>query len=875
MKEASISRSLLILALAATFAVSAQAQKKPTQAPASPQGQTMPRGFARGGMEAPSEEPKKYEDVITKEAKTQPGVFKVHQVKDKIYWEIPSNMLGRDFLWQTEIAQLPHSAGFPGSPMGTKVVRFTRHNNTIFLRDVNYDTRAVGDNGTIEGVKENTINPIVMTFPVVAEAPDKSTVIDVTSLFTSDPSEFSVASRLGAAGVDTAACYIDRVKAFPQNIETRSFLTFGAGPSGMGGLPARRGFGFGRGGGAVTALVHYSLDLLPETPMRGRLKDSRIGYFTSDFYEYGTSENRAVEKRYIHRFRLEKKDPNAAVSDVVKPIVFYLPKEVPMKWRPYLKQGIDDWQPVFEKIGFKNAITCEDAPANADWDAEDARYNVVRWAPSQTENARGASIQDPRSGETLSAHVIIWNDLMKLLEDWDFAQTAAADPTSRSFPYSDEKMGEMLRYVICHEVGHTLGLEHNFKASVAYSIQQLRDPEFMKTHGTSASIMSYSRNDYVAQPGDGVTEYANRIGPYDYFAIEYGYKPIPHTISPEDEKPALDALLAEQVDHPELRFGNYLYPGIDPGMQSENVSSDPVQAAKLGLRNLSDIADNYLLPACSKFGEDYTKLDEMESNLLQQHLTELLHIVPLVGGVVQTDYHAGRGADVFTPVPRAKQAEAVKYLTTEGFEPPMALVQPKIMNRLQPDGLVEVVANEQRLILSLLLSNSRIDRMTDNEAANGAAAYRVSDLVSAVSDGVWKELLSGKPAAISVYRRALQRDYLNTVDAKVNGFNSKNSDLCAYEKDDLRHVARLIDRALPHTADRETYAHLTDCRKDIERILDNKYSSESGGGALDLSFLLGVQNGQTVDDDPEGCWTPGVTIRAAIKEVEDEEKKEK
>jgi len=487
-------RSLPALALAIVLSapVVASAQSDPDQTPPPPAARQRGAGAGPAGMRGmmpPSTEPKKYEDVITKEAKTQKGLFKVHEVKDKFYWEIPTNMLGREFLWQTEIAQLPHSLGYPGTSLGTHVVRFTRHNNTIFLRDVSYETRAMGDTGTRAGVAENTIEPIGMTFNVEAEAPDKSPVIDVTSLFTADNSEFSVSQRLGLGGVESAGCYVEKVKAFPENIETRSFLTFS---SGGGGLAAALGRGRrGGGSGAVSTVVHYSLDLLPETPMRGRLKDTRIGFFTTNFVQYGTSENRAVEKQYIHRFRLEKKDPNADVSEVVKPIVFFLPKEVPVKWRPYLKQGIEDWQPVFEKSGFKNAIQCKDAPDDPNWDPEDARYCDIRWAPSQTENAMGASIQDPRSGETLSAHVIVWNDLVRLLEDWNFAQTAAADPTSRSLPYSDDKIGQMIRYVISHEVGHTLGLEHNFKASVAYTVKQLRDPEFMKTHGSSASVMSY------------------------------------------------------------------------------------------------------------------------------------------------------------------------------------------------------------------------------------------------------------------------------------------------------------------------------------------------------------------------------------------------
>jgi hypothetical protein len=858
---------LISLFFAASLAVVAVSQTPPPQAPPGAR-----RGVGPGGLQGiagmkPSE-PKKYEDVITKEAKSQSGVFKVDRINDKVYWEIPTGLMGRVFLWQAELAELPHRVSFPGSPLGTKVIRFSRHNNTVFVHDCNFTLRSFGpDKGFQASVAEDNIEPVIASFNVEAEAPDKAAVIDVTSLFSNDSSILPASGRYGLGGVDPSKSYIDTVKDFPANIETRAMLTYGVGTP-----TSRRTLGFGGGGEPATVLVHTSLDLLPSVPMRGRYKDTRIGYFTEDFTEYGRTDNRADDKEYIDRFRLEKKDPKADVSEPIKPIVFYLPKEIPAKWRPYIKEGIEDWQPVFEKAGFKNAIQCKDAPNDPEWDPEDARYNVIRWAPSITENARGASIHDPRSGETLSAHAIFWNGLIKLLEDWSYSQIGAIDPKVRLNPIPDERVGRMLRYVVEHEIGHTLGLEHNFRASTAYTVKQLRSPSFMKDHGSSASVMSYSRNDYVAQAGDGVDpdDTANRIGPYDYFAIEYGYKDIPKAPTPDLEKPALDALLAKQIENPELRFGNYLYTGIDPGMQNENISDDPVEAGKLGLHNIYEIADSYLLPTTTPFGEDYSRTEEMEQSLMEQRLTELLHATVLVGGVVQTDYHAGRGSEVFAPVSTKEQAAAVNFVTTYGLATPSALVRPEIMNRLEPDGIVNSVAGQNALLLYVLLAPGRVQRLEDNEAQSGARAYTVAQLVNDVSKATWSELDQAMPQ-VDVYRRQLQRTYLQLMDTKINGDSASGSDVKSLEKDDLKHVAHRIDLALARTRNHVTSAHLQACRVDIERILDNKYSSPSFGGGLDLSFLLGIKPGEplpTFDDDD--CFAPNQTIVDAVRQVQKE-----
>ena len=807
---------LLGLTLSSTLAI---AQDQPGRKPRPTETPATSPATTPGAKPAPKPgDLKPYKDVVTAEAKSDPGIFTVHRIGDKILFEIPAAMLGKEMLTTTEIAQLPSGAGYGGTFAGSKVIRWTRRENKIYMRNVDYSVRAEGEGKAIRrAVESATLEPIIEAFDVQTEGKDKAAVIDVTRLYTSNPQEFSVSSALNAGGVDPGRSYIDNIKSFPTNIEVRSLLTFSGGGSSFRIVGGR--FVSGNSAGAVTALVHYSMVILPEKPMPARLYDSRVGYFTESFEAYGRPENRVVNREFITRYRLEKKDPTAALSEPIKPIVYYISREVPEEWHPYIKQAVEDWQPAFEAAGFKNAIICKEAPTVAEdsnWDPEDARYSVIRWAPNSVENAMGPHTSDPRTGEILSAHVIVWHDVLKLVETWYFVQCAAQDPNARKLPMSVETIGPLMRVVLAHELGHTLGLRHNHKASSSFTVAQLRDKAFTEKWGDEASIMDYGRFNYVAQPGDGA-RLLPKLGPYDLFAIEWGYKPFTGYNTPDSEKSKLDEIAARQITDPTLRFGGEDLNSVsDPTVQTEDLGSDPIAATAYGLKNISRIAD-LLIPATTKYGEDYDRLSEMYDALLNQRLTELNHVVKLIGGVVQTDYHAGRGDAVYQPVPAAKQAQAVQFLIANGLTMPRELLAPAILDRITATGNVSLVEQQQNFFLSSLLSTSRLSRLMDNEAAHPASAYTAMQLMQDVQSGVWSDLKAPSPV-IGLYRRSLQRYYLSIMKDRLT--TASLSETHGISMGMLRDLLHAIDAALPKVTDTETLMHLRDCRMTIDHIVN-------------------------------------------------------
>jgi hypothetical protein len=832
------------------------AQDKKTQTPAA-SGQQNQSAAAI----PPKTGPKPYKEVITDKAKTTVGLITVHKVEDKWYFEIPDSLFGREILAITRIAKTATGAGYGGEEVNEQVLRFEKGpENKIFLRVVFYVNIASDTLPIYQAVKSSNVEPIAAAFDLKSLGKDSTgAVIDVSDFFKGDnqvvslPSGFKRAFNITAPAADRS--YINTIKTFPINTEVRVTRTYSAStpPPGMTPFPTASLIAASESG-AVTLELNTSMILLPKTPYRRRFYDERVSYFSDGYTNYGLDAQKSESERFIVRWRLEprpedvEKMKRGELVEPAKPIVYYIDPATPVKWRKYLKLGIEDWQKAFEKAGFKNAIIAKDWPVNdSSMSLEDARFSVIRYFASDIENAYGPNVHDPRSGEIIESHIGWYHNVMNLLRDWYLIQTSAVDPRARKIKFDDELMGQLVRFVSSHEVGHTLGLPHNMGSSSATPVEKLRDKAWVEANGHTASIMDYARFNYVAQPEDsiGPAGLYPRIGDYDKWAIEWGYK----LIADKDEKQEREVLnewAKAHASNPRYRFLRQRFIPTDPRAQTEDLGDNSMKASEYGIRNLKRI-----LPNLSKWsfqpGEPFDNLDELYEQVIIQLRRYMGHVTANIGGIYEDPKTYDQPGEVFTPVPKNLQKDAVAFLNKYAFQTPDWLLDWKQLKEFNQDQVVEEVRGFQQGVLAGLtgvLDPGRLERISESSAQLGKEAYSTDELMDDLRKGIWSEVYAKK--TIDIYRRNLQKVFVETLGnlitgttggLRINGVggrtasalgitsvNIRTSDIISVAKGTLRTLKTDITAALPAIQDKMTRYHLQDVLERINFILNPKGS---------------------------------------------------
>ena len=774
---------------------------------------------------------KSYKEIIKDSTETKVGLFTVHKVDEKYYYEIPEEMLGKEMLMVTTIAKTANGIGYGGERTNTQMLKWEKKDKNILLKVVSYANTAADSLPIYQAVKNSNLEPILYRFDVEAKGKDgKGWLIEVSDLFSKDVQALGLqqSRRKGykVTRLDTDRSYIERISPYPTNIEARYVLTYAASAP-----PSNTSTGL------ITVEMNSSMVLLPEVPMKQRLADQRVGWFNTRVTDYGLDAHKASRRIYLDRWRLEVKEEDIEkfkAGELVEPkkqIVYYIDPATPTKWVPYLKAGVEDWNAAFEEAGFKNAITAKEAPSpeeDPDWNPEDARYSVIRYFASNIQNAYGPHVSDPRSGEIIESDIGWYHNVMNLLRNWFFVQTAAINPDSRGMQFDDEVMGRLIRFVSSHEVGHTLGLPHNFASSFAYPVDSLRSATFTAKYGTAPSLMDYARFNYVAQPEDKGVHLFPEVGPYDKFAISWGYKPILEAETPEDEQEILDQWIVEKNGDPIYRYGRQGN-SYDPSTQSEDLGDDAVKASTYGIQNLKRIVPNLIewTGELDKPFKNYDDLEELYGQVLTQYNRYMGHVRTNIGGVYEIYKAIGQEEAVYTHVDKAKQKEAMDFIQKELFTTQDWLTDDAITSRIQDFGILDRIRKLQVGTLNAILDWGRLGRVIENEALNGSEAYGLLELMTDLRKGIWEELSFRK--AIDINRRSLQRAHIEkleelmTKDASgrsVSSLNASQSDIPSVARASLKVIQAEIKRAIPGTSDSMSKIHLEDCLERINVILD-------------------------------------------------------
>lgn len=847
-KPVLLSRNMLTVLAASLIAVASVAQQRPTQPPTTGNGSQTPGTAAPPS--APKTGPKPYKEVITDKAQTRKGLLWVHKIDDRWFFEIGDSLLGRDILVVNRISKAPIDTrsgffGYAGDEINENVIRFEKGpNNKVFLRNISFSVYAKDSTKPMyKTVQNSNVQPIAAAFDIKAFSKDSTgSVIDLTDYINGDndilffASFFKTFLRIGAVQADKS--YIVDVKSYPINTEIKTVKTYSKTPmpSPIPGLPPA-----GPTGNATFEL-NSSIVLLPKVPMRPRYYDDRVAYFTTEYTDFDADPQGVKDISMITRWRLEVKEEDmekfrrGELVEPKKPIIYYIDPATPAKWVPYLIQGVNDWQKAFEKAGFKNAIMGKLAPTKAEdstWSLEDARNSAIVYKPSDIPNASGPHVHDPRSGEIIESHINWYHNVMRLLRNWYLIQASPSDPRARKAQFDDELMGQLIRFVSSHEVGHTLGLPHNMGSSSSVPVEKLRDKAWVEANGHTPSIMDYARFNYVAQPEDNISPAGlyPRIGDYDLWSIEWGYKPILGQTE-EQEKQTLNDWVKARFANNRLRFLHA--DGVDPRAQTECLGDNNMKASEYGIKNLK-----WILPKIQGWvnekGENYENLGEIYNEVISQFSRYNGHVAMNIGGIF-TDYKTtDQDGGVYTVVPKSQQKEAMGFLQKQLFETPSWLLDRSILDKIS-SPVSDRVSQLQDQFLGSLLSLGRLQRLVSS-ANRDASAYRLDEFMDDLKKGIWSELTTRRP--IDVYRRNLQKAFVERLSAIVappttstgaapGGFvisfgpqiDPKKSDILSVAKGTLRQLKAEIAAAIPLYTDRMSRMHLQDLNERIDRVLN-------------------------------------------------------
>jgi len=782
---------------------------------------------SKNQKEKPKGDFKKYDEIIKGDVKSDIGLFTTHEINGKLYYEIPFDKLGKDLLLVSRIVKLPDNFGGgyinAGSKVNEQVVRWHKRDKNIDLKVISFENESDKESPIYKSVEANNFFPILYSSKIEAINPDSTAyLVEVSSLFTNEVSAINAMSqRLRKAykvkRLDKSRSYIASAKSFPENVEVQHLMTYDAGDP-----PGRNQ------AGTISMLLNQSMILLPEDKMQPRLADDRVGWFTLQKYDYNSDQLKSNDYELIRKWRLVPKDVEAykrgELVEPVKPIVYYLDPATPEKWRPYFKQGIEDWNVAFEEAGFKNAIIAKDPPTkeeDPEFSPEDVRYSVVRYVATTTRNAVGPSVSDPRTGEIIESDIIWYHNHLRSYRNRYMIEAGAQTESARTLQTPEEEIGEMMRMVIAHEVGHALGLPHNMKASSAYPTDSLRSASFTQKYGLTPSIMDYARVNYVAQPEDKGVRLIRMMGPYDKYAINWGYRFIPGADSKEEEKTILDDWILEKAGNPWYEFGSG-YGVADPRANRESLGDDHVKASEYGLANLKKVVPN-LVEWTAEEGQGYSELAEVYRELGYMWWGYIRHVTANVGGIYETRKTADQEGLVYEHVPASIQQEAINFLNEHAFTNHEWLLNKEILQRIEDDGAIERIKSLQVRTLSSLLDEDRLLRMVENESLNGSDAYSVLQMLEDVRTGIFSELYRGQ--AVDAYRRNLQRTYVELASSQIAELEAEEkrndeviiSDVIPLMRTELEQLKTDISSRRYRTSDRMSRIHWNDLLARIDK----------------------------------------------------------